>query len=103
MLGASRVASTGRPVYPPERFIPRDHLYRRKRDFYLPIQAWVSGPFLVDLERKLTRNEAIRSWFFPEGVSEVLGAQRKGAGANREVWSVLQFATWHRLFVEFPR
>jgi asparagine synthase (glutamine-hydrolysing) len=30
----------------------------------------------------------------------VLRAQRKGANVNREVWSLLQFAIWHRLFVE---
>jgi asparagine synthase (glutamine-hydrolysing) len=85
-----------------ESFIPREHLYRRKRGFYVPIQEWLSGPFLDDLEKRLTRNQAIRSWFDPDGVSEVLRAQRRGAGANREVWSLLQFAIWHRLFVECP-
>jgi asparagine synthase (glutamine-hydrolysing) len=85
-----------------ERFIPPDPLYRRKRGFYVPIQEWLSGAYLDDLERKLTSNEAIRSWFEPAGLAEIFRAQRRGARANREVWSLMQFAIWHRLFVESP-
>ncbi len=85
-----------------ERFIPRDHLYKRKRGFYVPIQEWLSGSFLDDLERKLPRSPGIRAWFSEDGVAEVVRAQRKGSNATREVWSLLQFAIWHRLFVEAP-
>jgi asparagine synthase (glutamine-hydrolysing) len=85
-----------------ERFLPEDHLYRAKRGFTVPVPNWLRGPFLERLAEKLPANPAIRAWFRPDGVRRLLKAGRSGANANREIWCLMQFAIWHRLFVENP-
>ena len=85
-----------------ERFLPADHLYQRKRGFYVPVGEWLTHDFLDQLGQKLPNNPAIRAWFRPDGVREVLARHRAGHNLNREIWCLMQFAMWHRLFVESP-
>jgi len=85
-----------------EQYLPHDHLYRKKRGFHVPVGDWLQGDFLAALSEKLPRNPAIRQWFRAEGVKQMLAAQRAGKDASREIWGLMQFAIWHRLFVEEP-
>jgi asparagine synthase (glutamine-hydrolysing) len=85
-----------------ERFLPADHLYRAKRGFHVPVPDWLGGSFLRTLSDRLPRNPAIREWFRIDGVRRLLDAQRSTGKASREVWCLMQFAIWHRLFVEQP-
>jgi asparagine synthase (glutamine-hydrolysing) len=85
-----------------ERHLPGDHLYRRKRGFHVPIGEWLRGPFLDALAAKLPANPAIREWFDVAGVRRLLADQRAGRSAGREIMCLLQFAIWHRLFIERP-
>ncbi|MBM4201221.1 MAG: asparagine synthase (glutamine-hydrolyzing), partial [Gammaproteobacteria bacterium] len=84
------------------RHIPEDHLYRRKRGFHVPVDEWLSGTFLDHLEQKLTGNAALGEWFRTERFPELFHTQRTRRGASREIFSLLQFAIWHRLFIEEP-
>ena len=83
-----------------ERRLPREHLWRRKRGFYVPVGRWLRGDFLDELGARLPAHPLIRRWFRPEGVSALLRAHQAGGGMTREVWSLLQLAIWHRIFVE---
>ena len=85
-----------------EKHVPRDHLYTKKRGFTVPVREWLSGPFLDGLEGKLTRNAAIREWFEPARLPALFAAQRRNGNAGREIFCLMQFAVWHRLFVEQP-
>ncbi len=85
-----------------EQYLPHDHLYRKKRGFHVPVGDWLQGDFLAGLSEKLPRNPAIRQWFRAEGVEQMLAAQKAGKDASREIWGLMQFAIWHRLFVEEP-
>ncbi len=85
-----------------EQYLPHDHLYRKKRGFHVPVGDWLQGDFLAGLSEKLPRNPAIRQWFRTEGVEQMLAAQKAGKEASREIWGLMQFAIWHRLFVEEP-
>jgi asparagine synthase (glutamine-hydrolysing) len=85
-----------------EQFLPPDHLYRRKLGFHVPIGEWLQGPYLDRLCSKLEHNPAIREWFKPSGVSAICRQQRSKQIASREIWSLMQFAIWHRLFIEHP-
>jgi asparagine synthase (glutamine-hydrolysing) len=83
-----------------ERYLPRDHLYRKKRGFVVPMREWLSGQVLDDLEHKLLRNAAIREWFDVDRLPALFEVQRNNGRAAREVFCLAQFAIWHRLFIE---
>lgn len=83
-----------------ERFLPADHLYRRKRGFHVPVGEWLRGELLDQIAMRLPQNEGIRAWFRPEGVTQLIARQRRRHDVSREIWSLLQFAIWHRLFIE---
>ncbi len=85
-----------------EQFLPADHLYRKKRGFHVPVREWLYGPFLDKLANKLTHNTAIKTWFRAESVKQILEQQRTGHNASLEIWGMMQFAIWHRLFIEQP-
>ncbi|MGY6216281.1 asparagine synthase (glutamine-hydrolyzing) [Methylolobus aquaticus] len=84
------------------RHIPADHLYQRKRGFHVPVDEWLSGSFLDRTEQKLMRNTAVAEWFDSARLPELFHQQRTRRGASREIFSLLQFAIWHLLFVEQP-
>ncbi len=85
-----------------EQYLPKDHLYRKKRGFHVPVNAWLQGDFLSGLAEKLPHNPAIGQWFHVDGVKQMLAAHQAGKDASREIWGLMQFAIWHRLFVEQP-
>jgi asparagine synthase (glutamine-hydrolysing) len=85
-----------------ERRLPKSHLDGPKRGFHVPIGEWLQGSLLDGLRQKLPANAAIRDWFDGEGVGQLIAAHAGHGGAAREIWCLLQFAIWHRLFVQQP-
>jgi asparagine synthase (glutamine-hydrolysing) len=83
-----------------EQHLPAEHLYRPKRGFHVPIGEWLSGRFLELLGQRLLQNRAIVEWFNPQGVQRLIQEQRHRGSAARELYGLMQFAIWHRLFVE---
>ena len=77
-----------------------EHLTGRKRGFHVPVGEWLSGDFLDGLETHLPRNPGITEWFQPEGVRTLIRRQRERKGNARLLWALVQFAIWHRLFIE---
>ncbi|MGQ0502924.1 MAG: asparagine synthase (glutamine-hydrolyzing) [Panacagrimonas sp.] len=82
-----------------EGFLPGDHLWRHKAGFHVPVGEWLREPFLAALAQKLPQSPAIREWCEPAAVGALLARQAARHDATREVWSLMQFAIWHRLFV----
>jgi asparagine synthase (glutamine-hydrolysing) len=82
--------------------LPVGHLERPKRGFHVPVGDWLRGDRLVELGRRLPENRGIRRWFDVEHIPELIAARRRGRGGSRELWGLMQFAIWHRLFVERP-
>lgn len=83
-----------------ERYLPKDHIYMKKRGFVVPMREWLSGRVLDDLEQKLINNAAIREWFDTSRLPALFQVQRNSGKAAREVFCLMQFAIWHRLFIE---
>ncbi|WP_456434359.1 asparagine synthase (glutamine-hydrolyzing) [Thermosulfuriphilus sp.] len=83
-----------------EAYLPRDHIWLKKRGFHVPIGHWLGGLFLDRLEERLLAHRGIRVWFRPEGIRELVASQRQGKDATREIWSLMQFAIWYNLFIE---
>lgn len=78
----------------------REHLTGRKRGFHVPVGEWLSGEFLDGLETHLPHNAGIAEWFRPDGVRLLIRRQRERKGNARLLWALVQFAIWHRLFME---
>ncbi|SFF47920.1 asparagine synthase (glutamine-hydrolysing) [Fontimonas thermophila] len=83
-----------------ESFIPRAHLWQHKRGFHVPVGEWLRGPFVAALAQKLPQSAAIRAWCRLPAVEALLARQQARGDVTREVFSLLQFAIWHRLFID---
>ncbi len=81
-------------------YLPADHLYGPKRGFHVPVAEWIRGRFLTALAEVLPRHAAIRSWFRPEGVAQLIRTCRSSGPGIRIVWALLQFAIWHHFFID---
>ena len=88
-----------------EKHLPPEHLWGKKRGFSVPIGQWLDPSFLCRLKDRLVLNRGVREWFDMDGVRSLI-QQRIDAGdkqdkhASRAIWSLMQFAIWHRLFME---
>ncbi|MCM2678651.1 asparagine synthase (glutamine-hydrolyzing) [Echinimonas agarilytica] len=83
-----------------EKYLPKDHLNKPKRGFYVPVKEWFAGDFVDQLEHKLLTNHAVGEWFRPAGIKDIFARQRAGKNYTREMWSLMQFAIWHQLFID---
>jgi asparagine synthase (glutamine-hydrolysing) len=44
----------------------------------------------------------VREWFRVEAIPALVAARQRGQGGGRELFGLMQFAIWHRLFIEQP-
>lgn len=82
------------------RFIPEEHLFTKKKGFHVPVGEWFDDRFVTNLRRVLPENRGVVEWFDPAGVSRLLDRCIGSSILTRMVWTILQFAIWHRLFIE---
>ena len=82
------------------QYLPQGHLRAPKRGFSVPMSAWLTGDSLDRLERALSASPAIREWFQPQAVRRLAERQRRGGNVTKNLAALLQFALWHRIFVE---
>ncbi|GAB0147650.1 asparagine synthase (glutamine-hydrolyzing) [Marichromatium sp. PS1] len=85
-----------------EPLLPPGHLSAPKRGFHVPVGDWLGGERAARVGELLARNDGIRTWFRPEALPALVAARRAGRGGGRELFGLLQFAIWHRLFIERP-
>lgn len=83
-----------------EKHVPKNHLWRKKTGFHVPVGDYLSKGFLDDLQEKLLRNNAVKSWFDSDGLKHLFHFQRRGGHGTRAIWCLMQFAIWHRIFIE---
>ncbi|MEW5755403.1 MAG: asparagine synthase (glutamine-hydrolyzing) [Pseudomonadota bacterium] len=82
------------------QLVPGDHLWRKKRGFKVPVGEWLQGDYLQRVGQALQRNPALAQWFQPQGVQALIARQQKQGDVTKNVFALLQFALWHRLFIE---
>jgi asparagine synthase (glutamine-hydrolysing) len=85
-----------------QRHIQGDYLMQSKKGFHVPMRQLLSGEFLSRLSQVLAGNAAVREWFDPAGIGHLIELQQRTGSYSEQLWGVLQFAIWHRLFVEQP-
>lgn len=84
------------------KYLPENHLFGPKLGFYVPLGAWIGGPFLTSLSEILPKHPAIQAWFRPEGVKHLLETCRGSKASVRMIWTLLQFAIWYQMFIDGP-
>jgi asparagine synthase (glutamine-hydrolysing) len=85
-----------------EKYIPKNHLWAKKTGFHVPVGDYLSRQFLNALEEKIVANKAIRKWVNLYTLKKLFDFQRRGGHGTRPIWSLMQFAIWHHIFVENP-
>jgi len=83
-----------------EKYIPKNHLWAKKTGFHVPIGDYLTKQFLSRLEKKLLQNNAIQTWFNSEGMKNLFHFHAKSSHGSRAIWCLMQFAIWHRIFIE---
>lgn len=82
--------------------LPADHVMQKKRGFAVPITRMLSDDFLARLQTVLPASRAIREWFRPQEVAELVATQRQHRNITKQVWRLMVFAIWHTMFIELP-
>lgn len=83
-----------------EGVVPSWILERSKRGFGAPVEEWFSGDLLLSFER-LIDTDSVRRFFEPEAVRRMLYSKGRGSTQARwSLWSVFNFALWHRYWIE---
>ena len=82
--------------------LPPGHLDRPKRGFHVPVGDWLTGDLAERLSARLADNRGIREWFRVPAIADLVRARKAGRGGSRELFGLLQFAIWHRIFIEQP-
>lgn len=83
-----------------ERHLPREHLWTRKKGFTVPVGEWLRGDWLERYARVVPETGAVRGWFSAPAVRRMIDAQGRGAKLAGPLWALLNFALWHRMFIE---
>jgi asparagine synthase (glutamine-hydrolysing) len=83
-----------------EPALPPGHLQQPKRGFHVPVGDWLRGEVAAQIGQRLLRNRGICEWFDVTGIQELVAARQRGNGGSRELFGLMQFAIWHRLFIE---
>jgi asparagine synthase (glutamine-hydrolysing) len=80
--------------------LPPGHLDRPKRGFHVPVGDWLKGETALRLGQRLAASRGIRDWFEVDAIPALVAARQKGRGGSRELFGLMQFAIWHRLFID---
>jgi len=82
-------------------YLTEDHVKGKKRGFHVPVGEWLSGEFLERLGKVLPTLPSIQRWFNAAAIDDLVARQRHNKGtAARTLFALLQFALWHRMFID---
>jgi asparagine synthase (glutamine-hydrolysing) len=83
-------------------YLPPGHLERPKRGFHVPVGDWLRGERVTAIGQRLAANRGIQRWFELGAVADLIAEAKAGRGTDRELWGLMQFSIWHRMFIEQP-
>jgi len=81
--------------------LPDAILNRPKKGFPVPTRTWLGGQLRqFTRDALLSRDSACREHFDARVIEQLVGEQERGtADRNQELWSLLIFEYWHRVYV----
>jgi asparagine synthase (glutamine-hydrolysing) len=81
--------------------LPPRILTRGKQGYSLPLKQWLRHELKEYTIRLLNGSEAIRAYFDRDGVNWMIAEHlARRANHNHTLWALVNFALWHRRFVE---
>jgi asparagine synthase (glutamine-hydrolysing) len=84
------------------RIVPAEIIYRKKKGFPVPINAWFKGDFTEKAANVLLDTKSInRGYFNKDSISRVIQDHRDGKDDfSRVLFSLVVLETWHRVFID---
>ena len=81
--------------------LPDSILHRPKKGFPVPTHTWLRGQ-LKEFTREtlLATDSACRRYFDPGVLGEIVGGQETATDRHQELWTLVIFEFWHRIFIE---
>lgn len=62
----------------------------------------MTGEVATHIGQALLHSRGVAQWFKSDAIEALVGAYRAGRGGGRELFCLMQFAIWHRIFIEQP-
>ena len=80
--------------------VPDWVIQRPKQGFGAPVAAWLETRLGAVLQG-LLGEDCVRAYFDAEALGRILGGLRNGGGGGGfELWPILNFALWHKYWIE---
>ena len=83
-----------------ERYFPKDHLYKHKKGFTVPVRDWLAADLLTGIEQLIPRLKTMETYFDPRALRLLLQSHRKSGKHTALIWAILQFMLWHQIIIE---
>ncbi len=81
--------------------LPKQIAQRKKTPFYLPIDSWYAKGLNRIGHQVLSADEpAMRKYFRMPAVKKLLEKPVSSMPHSRQLWALLNFALWHKLYIE---
>ncbi|BBP03674.1 asparagine synthetase B [Sulfuriferula plumbiphila] len=82
-----------------EQFLPRDHLWSKKKGFTVPVREWLRGERMVQLGAACHGHAAFQA-MRAAPLARLIGRQSRTGDETIFVWALLQYGLWHERFVQ---
>ena len=82
------------------RHLPHEHFWQKKRGFSVPVADWLQSDYLDRVGAVLRDSPAIEEWMQPSAVDVLVKRQKQKGDVSKNIYALLQFAIWHKLFIE---
>ena len=82
------------------RHLPHEHFWQKKRGFSVPVADWLQSDYLDRVGAVLRDSAAIEEWMQPSAVDVLVKRQKQKGDVSKNIYALLQFAIWHKLFIE---
>ncbi|MCF6218021.1 MAG: asparagine synthase (glutamine-hydrolyzing) [Gammaproteobacteria bacterium] len=82
------------------RHLPSEHFWQKKRGFSVPVGDWLASDYLGKVGMALLESPAIAEWMQRRGVEKLLKRQQQKGDVTKNIYALLQFSIWHKLFIE---
>jgi len=81
--------------------LPKEILKREKQPFLVPLNKWYEEKLKDLTEPIFEQSEVFKKYFDPKAVKRIEeGYEKSKFYYGRQIWALLSFALWHKLYIE---
>ncbi|HUW28332.1 MAG TPA: asparagine synthase (glutamine-hydrolyzing) [Sulfuriferula sp.] len=82
-----------------EQFLPKDHLWSKKKGFTVPVGEWLRGERMTQLGVACRGHAAFQA-MRAEPLARLIDRQSRSGDETTFVWALLQYGLWYERFME---